>query len=396
MIGLLLSGCASPVLIQKNDLPTQQAVSQILTKLNIGFDNKIEADIVQKELYDFCYFLEHYYGQDKWQAFYSLVVEQGKSPEASAIEVYGKSLYHLGGELIHRALQDQSAKDLQPKTTLFGVFKIVMDDAAQFEADYPYILYSIKKYETDLRAELITTEAQRQKLVETIQMIEDKLIPVHLISTKAAIDQVFQSPWSTAETSLGYWIKEPGKPGQLNASMAFKYSGLLSLNTVVHEMTHMLISLSRLDLSCIETIDPKDTKEILQQKMEPLRESFERAAGGLVLGEGLAEYMAGKHNLLQRYKIMDDVDATIRSYCAKHKLKPDVFALEKMLRTHDTDKRILAYQLAHSYTRYLIGIYGIEKIMELSENRGEEAAYVRILFESKQAHLRKWYRTLFE
>jgi hypothetical protein len=359
--------------------------------------NAQEKEIISRSLYDMFYFVRARYGEEKWRLFRNQL-EATHSVTQAAIATYGLTPYHLGADMLRSTLRDQAdaiSNSLTAEPALAKVspgesgryFLIKSDNSRILEKERPLINFVLTNYEQQVMDTLGTTGEARKRFEAAVDSTPDKKILVYFLVDPASIAKVFGQPWSTAETGLGFRIPAPGAAVQLNASLAFRYTSLLCLNVVAHEMTHLVASLSRFDAGALKRLPPGAVPAATQHYLKSLLEEFKWLGGDLILGEGLAEYLSGKVSPLQRYGFLADVDDTLRFYSLKNNWHPDVQNLDQKLRTWDPRERILAYQLAHSYTRYLIRRFGMEKILVVLHAPGD---YQRVLGATRQELMAAW------
>ncbi|MEW6516523.1 MAG: hypothetical protein AB1439_06445 [candidate division FCPU426 bacterium] len=387
---LLLTGCAPRLALREDNAAARSAVARLLAAARLVCENDPERALVEKSVYEMVYYLEARYGAKSLAAWLAQV-ESGRTPGRAAVEVYRKSLYQLGAEAIHALTRDRTrtAGPLLPHAA--GDYEVFFDETSVVSGAYPYIERQLLRYADGLRQYLAESPHLREKYEAARERLFREKVLVFLLDDFPRIKEYFGDSPAIAQTSIGYRMDESTRTFRLYAQMSFRYAGALSLATLTHEMTHVIYILARLTPEQLQAY-PADEPGIIQ-KLKSLISRLELTGGGL-LGEGLAEYLSAEQNLLYRCGLLDDVDDDLRASLSLRPLQLDGREWQKWIDSRDTDQRVLAYQLAHSWSRYLIRRFGKSRFMELTGTAARDADFQRVLGQNQETLLGEWMQTL--
>ncbi|MEC4685327.1 MAG: hypothetical protein VST71_06320 [Nitrospirota bacterium] len=394
LIYLMLQwGCASHIVVKDNNDELRQKSARMIN--NMVFDNQTENEIVSDILYNIFYYLNEKYGSDKFDQFYQKALKSSDLA-ASIRDVYGKRLYRLGIEMFRDLDTTSSDTGSSLLSTDLGIFRIYYVKDSKADHDMPYIKYLLKTYYEELSRIYLSSYRLNNKVQLLLNKMSPPKIEVYFFENTGQAKKYFPGFSSTAQAFIRS-EKVDDANYHADAGIAIKYYNILSSAVFVHELTHLIFLISNIPDSIIGNLTPVEGFSV--EEVKRISESIKRSAGGVILGEGLAEYITEKYSLFYKYHLLSDVDEELNyEFCSN-----GLLSLKELLKKHDVHavsiwdllglgyNRELIYQQGHSITRFIINNYGNDKFVKLLLSNKTDKDFKEILGEDIDTVNRKWF-----
>ena len=364
---IFLLGCAHHIVIKDNNLELRQKSARMINEMD--FDNRTEKEIVYDILYNIFYYLDARYGADKFNQFYQKSIKSGDFA-VSIRDVYGKRLYRLGIEMFRDLDSTPSHVNAPLLSTDLGIFRIYYVKDSKAHHDMPYIKYQLNTYYEELSRLYLSSDQLNNKFQLILSKLSPPKIKIYFFENTGQAKKHFPNFDTTAQAFIRS-EKVDTANYHANAGIAIKYYNILSSAVFVHELTHLIFLVSNIPDSIISGLPP--TEGFSEEEVKRISASIGRNAGGVILGEGLAEYITEKHSLFYKYNLLSDVDEELNyEFCSN-----GLLSLKELLKKHNVHalsiwnllgfgyNKELIYQQGHSITRYIIKNYGNDKFIRL-------------------------------
>lgn len=399
ILSIVFTGCSKSVIIKANEASLQQKVEVFINKHPkqfSGLTNKMEKRIIEKSLYNIMYYLKARYGQERFDKFYAMCLENNNFSD-NIYKVYNQTFYAIGYRMfkdIDNKLSDR--KEKMKKHDIFA-FRIHYYEGSQVEVDMPMIEYLLTNYYDVLNKHFINDPKTKTNWQTTLDRLIDKKIHIYLFENKKQTGLT-----STAATSIGYGLNRKSQTLVPFASITTAYHNITTSSIFMHEMTHIIGMLSMMDepLNTItfSNFNINDSKKELYKKVKIVTKSEIKKieeAHGKFWGEGLAEYTAELYSLYYKYGLRADVDDELRYLSKKGEKFPTINQLlkEGLHSGYNSKELLKRYQLSHSLARYVVKNYGEDKLMELQSNPND---LKKVLGVDSSELYRMWYNDVIE
>ncbi len=354
-----------------------EMVGQMTGRDHLTFSNPIEEHIVQKSLYPILKYLKQTYPEEQWKSC-TEHLHQGESLSKTLIDVYRRTPAQVIIELIQSLREDLPgfSQGTMIEKEING-FTVSFHDKEQPNTDYLYIEYLIKTYSEGIGKFFWNGEPKKTRYQNNLKNIKGGCIRVLFITDADELNKVFRIKWQTAVTNMN--LKKVGDQLYIEISLLFPYPHLIITSTFAHELAHVIQLLSMVDDGLtqpfsVSQMNSDQTKERMKDLISVIS-----SLGGGPLNEGMAEFLSEQHNLMYKYRFIDDIDTQLRQYFRRTGNSFELINLPQKIKDPDIDTRILGYHVAHSFFRYIFTRFGKDKALRLMASPERNQDYQDIL-----------------
>lgn len=354
---IILISCSSHLYFeQTNGSEVDQDIANIVRLYQARGDlNDREKSILAKMCQTFLRPVKYQLPADKWQRFYRDVMSKQQSIERSIIDVYGDSIYGLGGGMFY-ATEMPHAHQTHFNVSQVGLVNIMYLNDTSFNdrADIEYLFnYSSNSIEQLFLSDPVDKETFNAKL----ELMNDGFINVLLVSNEAQ-RKAFGLEYATAYSKSRYGFSSQ----HINFYnwIESKYVNILYSVTFLHELVHSYLAINRTPIEHMKYDRNMYTSIQDQLTIEQKK--------NIMLEEGLAEYITRNHSVWSKLPIFESVHLDVSF---KHKQGMPLLNIVDMQRYYyGKEKRSFKhvhYGLlsAHSLVDYLVQSYSVSAVVKL-------------------------------
>ncbi len=361
-----------------NESPDAIGKSQeaIINRLSSKVAAPIDKNIIQRSSAHFIYYLRQRFGDKKYNEIVGFLNKNpDKTIEEAALTILNKCIYEIGAECHYRTSYPTGTKIIRTKETpdfrIYYYHPISIRDSSE--------IFHIVLQSFDIAQSIFFPDENGKMLFkEKLSRLFGNKIEIHLVSDKLNIRN-FGLYNSTGNANIRYRID--GEYFRLAMSLNSKYIGLVSTQTFLHEFVHLFTKLYLMDTTTM-SISINDICTDTIQCMENQKKLFDKINSHAcdMLEEGFAEYISHANSIFDKTGVYADITVVMKHYLKNGFDLPD---LDGMSRYYKGERRksltyvIFGLRSAHSFVKYLIDNYGMEKFLLVLRSEDFEPNFTR-------------------
>ena len=347
-----------------------EEVDQIININSPHFESKTEEELVFKQIYGLFYYLRKFDGDQHWQKFV-LDCQSTMNLEQSILNIYQQSFVGVS-----QIISDKLDKNIKIKTKgkptkhWIDEYTILYNEDSNLKKDYPYIEYLLKCYWQGMVETFWINERIIKGYRQNINELLDQQILIGLLTEAKMIKQQFGKNHSLATTLF------QNDSNKLKVQVLFKYYDFFAMPMLVVELIHLFLFLSNQDLNQLSK-----------------KKTFFSCLARSPLELGAAQFVLAKYDLLLKYKFIEEVDHKLANYFDQ---KGEFFDLNDLaIKFSKGNNQILIHEIAHSFFKYLVQNFGMEKALMLSYSTQKNEDYLKILGKNLRDLSSEWNEYIF-